>query len=108
VVFAVWEPILATDWRKPGTSVLGRMGDGRVRQFWDPNHLVSAEILKAEANGKLHQDCCERKGFLWDLAVAYAPGIEWRAMLPEPILLNGPVEKRRPELESVVRTVRSP
>ena len=66
VVFAVWEPI-PSDWSAPGTGVLQRLSDRRVRQFWDPNHTLAAAIKKPEASGKLHPDCCERKGFLWDL-----------------------------------------
>jgi hypothetical protein len=91
VVFAVWEPILASDWSAPGALALRRLSDRRVRQFWDPNHLIAAAIKTAEAVGVLHPDCCERKGFLWDLTAAYAPGTNWGDTLPEPILLNGPV-----------------
>jgi hypothetical protein len=102
VVFAVWEPILPTDWSKPGTSVLARLNDGRVRQFWDPNHLLAVLLKKAETTGKLHPDCCERKGFLWDLTAAYAPGAQWRETPPEPILLNGPVVQTAADLAAAV------
>lgn len=101
-VFAVWEPILPTDWSKPGTTVLQRLGDHRVRQFWDADHMLSAVLKKAEATGKLHPDCCERKGFFWDLTAAYAPGAQWRETLPEPILLNGPVVQTSSDLDSIV------
>jgi Glyoxalase/Bleomycin resistance protein/Dioxygenase superfamily len=43
-VLVVWEPILATDWRQASGSTLGRIADGRARQFWDPKHVVSAEL----------------------------------------------------------------
>jgi len=43
-VLVVWEPILPTDWRPPSGSTLGRIPDGRVRQFWDAKHIVSAEL----------------------------------------------------------------
>ena len=36
VVFAVWESILPTDWSAPGTSVLDRLNDHRVRHFGIP------------------------------------------------------------------------
>jgi hypothetical protein len=64
VVFAVWEPILPTDWSAPGTSLLHRLNDRRVRQFWDPGHVLAAVIKKAETSGQLHPDCCERKRIL--------------------------------------------
>ena len=102
VVFAVWEPILPTDWSAPGTSVLDRLNDRRVRQFWDAGHLVAAMIKKAERNGQLHPGCCTRDGFLWDLTAAYAPGTRWSDSLPEPILLNGPVVQTASGLESMV------
>ena len=73
VVFAVWEPILPTDWGAPGTSVLDRLNDRRVRQFWDPGHVLAAGSKKAEVSSNIHPDCCDRKGFLWDLTAAYAP-----------------------------------
>jgi hypothetical protein len=102
VVFAVWEPILPTDWSPPGTMVLGRLNDSRVRQFWDPGHTLATVIKKAETSGKLHPGCCEFKGFLWDLTAAYAPGTRWSDTLPEPILLNGPVVQTASGLESIV------
>ena len=98
----MWEPMLPTDWSAPGTRALQRLNDRRIRQFWDPNHTVAAAIKKAEAAGKLHPDCCDRKGILWDLTAAYAPGAEWHETLPEPILLNGPVVQTTSELDAII------
>ena len=81
---------------------LKRLHDRRVRQFWDPNHLIASAIKKAEVSGALHPDCCERKGFLWDLTAAYAPGPRWGDALPEPVLLNGPVVDTVIDLDAVV------
>ncbi len=36
--------------------------------------LVMVPLIATEGIGTLHSECCERKGFLWDLAAAYAPG----------------------------------
>ena len=102
VVFAVWEPMLPTDWSAPGTSVLDRLNDRRVRQFWDSGHIVAAIIKKAETRGQLHPDCCERNGFLWDLTAAYAPGARWTGNLPEPVLLNGTMLHNAEALESIL------
>jgi hypothetical protein len=101
-VLAVWEPILPTDWSAPGAIALKRLHDRRVRQFWDPHHLIAAAIKKVEVSGALHPDCCERKGFLWDLTGAYAPGARWGDALPEPVLLNGPVVDTVIDLDAVV------
>jgi hypothetical protein len=102
VVFAVWEPILPTDWSAPGTSVLNRLNDRRVRQFWDPGHLVSTVIKKAETGGQVHPDCCEQNGFFWDLTAAFAPGSRWSDNLPDPVLLNGTMVQNAVALESIV------
>jgi hypothetical protein len=101
VLFAVWEPILASDWSAPGRLALNRIDDRRVRQFWDPNHLVAAAIKRAEVSGTLHPDCCERKGFLWDLTAAYPAGAHWTDALPQPVLLNGPVVDTVSELDEI-------
>ena len=45
-VFAVWEPILFTDWSKPGAGVLARLSDPRVDQIWDRQHLVAKQLAK--------------------------------------------------------------
>ena len=95
--------MLPTDWSAPSTSALGRLNDQRVRQFWDPGHLVAAAINRKEATGQLHPGCCELKGFLWDLVAAYPPGARWTDMLPEPVLLNGPVVETTHDLQGLVR-----
>jgi hypothetical protein len=105
-VFAVWEPMLPTDWDAPGTSVLNHLNDRRVRQFWDPHHVLAAVIKKAESSGKVHPDCCVLKGFFWDLAAAYAPGSRWGDMLPEAVFLNGPVVENAATLEAIVERSR--
>jgi hypothetical protein len=81
---------------------LRRLDDHRVRQFWDPNHLVASAVKRAEISGALHPDCCERKGFLWDLTAAYRTGERWGDALPEPLLLNGPVVNTVVDLDAVV------
>lgn len=82
---------------------LKRLYDRRVRQFWDPKHLVAAAIKKS---GALHPDCCERKGVLWDLTAAYAAGTRWGDALPEPVLLNGPVVDTVIDLDAAVAKAR--
>ena len=81
---------------------LKRLYDRRVWQFWDPQHHIAAALKKAEVSGALRPDCCERKGFLWDLNAAYAPGAQWGDKLPEPVLLNGPVVNTVDGLEAII------
>jgi hypothetical protein len=94
--------MLPTDWSAPGTSVLQRLNDRRVRQFWDPNHMVASVLKKAEEAGQLHPECCERKGFLWDLTAAYAAGKLWPETLSQAALFDGPVVRTLPVLDSVI------
>ena len=90
MVFAVWEPILPTDWMPPTTGALSRLSDRRIRQFWDKNHAV-AEILAQSRVDQPQPDCCRRRGTLWDLVAVYPPGAEWRATLPVATVFDGPV-----------------
>jgi len=99
-VLVVWEPILPTDWQPPSGSTLGRIADGRVRQFWDPKHAVSAQ-LKDRANLNPPQpkpDCCVQKGFYWDEAILYPAGKHWKDASAS-LFWNGPVVKVIPTLD---------
>jgi hypothetical protein len=42
----------ANDWGKPSSGVMQRLSDRRGQQFWDPNHLVAAELKKSGGNRK--------------------------------------------------------
>lgn len=99
-VLVVWEPILATDWRSPSGSTLGRIPDGRVRQFWDPKHLVATAVSEvAKRKQQREPSCCVQKGFDWDEAILYAAHTNWGE---EPIssFWDGPVYRIIPGLEA--------
>jgi hypothetical protein len=71
-----------------------------VRQFWDPKHVVSAE-LKDRATRNPPQpkpDCCVQKGFYWDETILYPAGMHWKDA-PSTLFWNGPVVKVIPSLE---------
>jgi len=99
-VLVVWEPILATDWRPPSGSTLGRIADSRGRQFWDPKHVVSAELKHRAAltPTQSRPDCCIQKGFYWDEAILYPAGKHWKDAPPS-LFWNGPVVKVIPSLD---------
>jgi hypothetical protein len=61
--------MLPTDWAAPASSVLGRLSDGRVQQYWDLNHLLAAQMKKDARAPQPVQDCCVRSDILWDRAV---------------------------------------
>lgn len=91
------------DWRPPSGSALARIGDLRVRQFWDPKHMVAAELNRA-AKSKPPQpepDCCMEKGYYWDEAILYAPREQWKDA-PASAFWNGPVAQIIPGLEKAL------
>lgn len=90
-VFAIWQPILATDLAPPLSSVLGRISDVRTRQFWDPDHVLSRQMKKDARPPQPVPDCCERSGHLWDLAAVYPAGATWTDRMPTATVFTGPV-----------------
>ena len=92
-VFVVWEPVLATDWRRPGGAQTSYVADRRAAHFWDGTHRLSSlyggrENLPALA-------ATEKFGFamrhvIWDAALVYPPGANWGAPAK---LLVAPVVK---------------
>ena len=78
--------------------------DPRVKQVWDPDHLVSTALRTAQTPGvvsipdaRLRTD--ERPdGTLYDTIVAFPPGLRWEGMLPAPSFVEGGVERTLPEL----------
>jgi hypothetical protein len=102
-VFAVWEPILATDWRKPGSGVLSRLTDSRVKQIWDPQHLIARRLAKDARPPQPEPGCCTRDGILWDLVAVYPPDARWTEVIPAAVLFDGAVVNMETDLETVVR-----
>jgi hypothetical protein len=105
-VVAVWEPILSSDWRSPSGSTLGRIPDPRVRQFWDPKHLVASALEEiAKRKRQPEPSCCVEKGFDWDEAILYAPQARWK---DEPIsaFWDGPVYRIISNLEKALNEQR--
>ena len=106
-VFAVWEPMLATDWQSPGELVLARLKDSRVQQYWDPGHLLALR-LAADAHDRGRNDpqpsqaCCLSDNILWDLAALYPAGAQWKETLPPAIFFNGSIIERRDELATAL------
>ena len=83
-VFAVWQPILPTDWGRPGTLALRRLSDTRVRQYWDADHRVAVAL-----NSAGETNCCYEKGVPWDSMAVFEPGSPWGDSLPKPVLFDG-------------------
>jgi hypothetical protein len=91
VVFAVWEPILPTDWGQPSTWVLARLSDPRARQFWDVDHFVARQMAADARKPQPVARCCEQSGILWDLVAVYPKAALWTNALPPAVFVDGPV-----------------
>jgi len=92
-VFAVWEPILPTDYSSPSTGALARLYDPRVSQYWDKNHLFAEQLanrLTSDA-GHPQPSCCNRRGIQWDEVAVYPQDVNWDGQLPRAVYLDGPV-----------------
>ncbi|HWG21437.1 MAG TPA: hypothetical protein VG225_12975 [Terracidiphilus sp.] len=99
-VFAIWEPILPTDWGRPASTILGNLSDERVLQWWDKRHLV-AHLLRESAGGR-DPGCCMSNGTLWDVIAVYPPGARWTETLPAPQFFAGPVVRGAPQWDAKV------
>jgi len=103
-VFAIWEPILSTDWSTPGAQVLSRLPDARVHQFWDKEHLVAQRLAADARDPQPTPKCCNRNGTLWDLAAVYPAGARWDDKMPPAEVFNGPVVKVQGDVESALQS----
>ena len=92
-VLVVWQPMLPTDWGRPGTGSLGRLSDPRVRQFWDADRTVAQALRTSFVEREETLGCCITDGVWWDLMAVFPPGATWDERFPEPLLLDGTVEE---------------
>ena len=103
-VFAVWEPIRVTDFAPPLASVLRRLRDPRVQQYWDSGHRVARRLADDARPPQPVQDCCVQSGVLWDLAAVYPAGARWSDRLPPATVFNGSVVDNVSELTRALTT----
>jgi hypothetical protein len=92
-VLVVWQPMLPTDWGRPGSGSLRRLSDPRVRQFWDADRTVAHALKASFAEHEDSLGCCVTDGVWWDLIAVFPPGAEWKDRFPEPVLIDGTVEE---------------
>jgi hypothetical protein len=78
--FAVWEPVLPTDWASPSTTALRRISDSRASQFWDSGRLISRSMGEHD-----------RRSVVWDYIAVYPAGAIWRERRPKALYEGGPV-----------------
>ena len=100
----VWEPILATDFGAPTTSVLSRAADRRVQQYWDRGHVLAKQMAADARAPQPEQECCVRSGILWDLVAVYPMGARWEERMPPATVFNGPVVDMTEAIEAALDT----
>ena len=90
----VWEPILKTDVAAPLSSALGLIQDPRARQYWDPDLLVSADLVRAANEDPARYGLEEPfpPDFIaWDLVAVFDAAARWESHPPVPVYYGGPV-----------------
>lgn len=96
-VLIVWERVGRSRFapaatRPPSSSVLSRISDVRVAQFWDGGQLTSAALRDAARqhpewpSGELRN-----AGVIWDTVFVFAPGGRWDDAPPMPSYVGGDV-----------------
>lgn len=79
-----------------------RIRDARVRQYWDPDHVVSKRLAADRRAPQPEAECCERSGILWDLVAVFPKGAAWTDRVPIAVLFNGPVVDVKEDIESSI------
>jgi hypothetical protein len=102
-LLAVWEPILATD-PAPTNKLLGNITDRRVRQLWDPGHIMSDEMRASEVahpgsppQARTRTDSVD-SGIMYDTVAIFPAGVRWEATLPAPEYLEVGLEAILPKV----------
>lgn len=93
-VFAVWEPVLLTDVARPTSATLGLLHDVRVRQYWDRDRALSAEIVRTvrtEPDRYGIGRALPEDFIVWDVVAVFAAGARWTEEFPVPAYYGGPV-----------------
>ena len=75
-VLVVWEPVIWTDVGPPTTSVMARISDRRVTQFWDPDKILSRTMLETWKRQGAVPGLAEDT-VVWDFVALFDPGVRW-------------------------------
>jgi hypothetical protein len=100
-VFVIWEPVLATDWRRPGPAQTSFIRDIRATHFWDYNRRLSALYYRLSSLATTQNVGFSMKSVIWDAAFIYPPGVKWGAPAT---LMVAPVVRYRDELSRALST----
>jgi hypothetical protein len=110
-VQVVWEPVLKTDVAAPLTRVLGLIDDGRVLQYWDPDRVVSADVVRSvNADPKRYrfEEALPPDFIAWDAVAVFENSDVWEHHLPVPAYYGGPVVNVTEEMGKAIVEALSP
>ena len=105
----VWEPVLETDVAAPLTGVLGLLRDRRVIQYWDPDLVLSADLVRAANRDPARYGLEEPfpPDFIaWDLLAVFGKSARWEGDLPVPAYYGGPVVNVMEEAKTALSAAR--
>lgn len=94
-----------TDVAPPTSASLARLPDVRVVQYWDRDHVVSADIVRAvRASPDRYAlgEGIDAGTLVWDTVVVFPPGARWEPDVPPPAYYGFPVVQAAPELEAAL------
>jgi hypothetical protein len=104
--FVVWEPVMPTDIAPPTNAVLARLTDRRVTQVWDPERLLSQQLLRDHAvdiGAVGVGQVSDSLPVVWDVLALYPPGVRWQQAIPSPAWIAGPVADVMADAETHLR-----
>lgn len=93
-VQVVWEPVIPSDIAPPLNRVLRLFEDRRVTQYWDPERVVSADIVRAVNAAPTRyglEEALPPDFIAWDVVAVFAGAFRWETDLPVPVYYGGPV-----------------
>lgn len=95
-VLVIWEPVTPSDRKTllPTTSVLSRMSDPRVEQWWDPGRALSKRMMRdlpRDTLSSVAEFDSTGNGIAWDCVALFGPGKRWRQRFPVPDWAGQPI-----------------
>jgi hypothetical protein len=109
-VQVVWLPVLKTDVVPPLDRVLGLIDDPRVVQYWDPDRVVSTDIVRAvnaDPTSYRLEEPLPPDFIAWDVVAVFEASQTWDRDLPVPVYYGGPVGTVMEETGAAIRGQRA-
>jgi hypothetical protein len=93
-MLVVWEPVIWSDVSPPTSTVLGLIHDQRAVQYWDPDRVLSADIVRSVRADPAHYTLdfdVEQDMIVWDFVAVFESDAHWGDAFPPPVFNGFPV-----------------